>query len=158
MSVSTTPPQNNANAALWFAQAANLGLVGLQLLFILPAVAQKGSFDWAIWHVDALGLTFGVAWPLAMAVALSRRPNGSTAAAAPRFAALAAFLGLALAGMAYSRDLLQLLIAWEVSLLAFRLMLTPSLSASSSRALAVAMHAPGLVLLVLALMPGATFP
>ena len=153
MSVSNTPPRSRANAALRLAQAANLALVGLQLLLVLPAVAQKGSFDWAIWHIDALGLTFGVAWPLTLAVALSRRSD----AAAPRFALLAALVGLALAGMAYSRDLLQLLIAGEVALLALRLILASSLDASAGRALAIAMHAPGLVLLVLALVPGAVF-
>src|SRR4051812_45110773 len=107
MSVGNAPLQRGAKATVWLAPAANLVLVALQLLLVLPAVAQRGSFDWAIWHVDALGLTFGVAWPLVLAVALSQRRES----ASPRVTSLALVLALALIGMAYSRDLLQLLVA-----------------------------------------------
>src|SRR5438270_6842767 len=97
--------------------AFDVGLALLQLLFFAPTVWGGRALDLAsvtggraLFRVDGLGLAFGVAWTLGMALLLAgsapeeRVPGG-----------LAALMTVGLLSVAYAREPLVFYLGWEVA-------------------------------------------
>ena len=146
-----------------------LALAALQLFFFAPLVSGGAAADFPAWHtfieapyrVDALSLTFGVAWALGSAlVAMGLTTFGRDTSAWRRQGGntwlFLCVLCLALVHMAYARSLLWLYGGWEVAGIAMWLALTPLVSGRRAW-LILAIHLPGWALWTIALFYEAVF-
>src|SRR3954468_2819186 len=127
----------SAPRLMWLPPALNLALAALQILYLGPVLAA-----------DALSLALGVTWSLAIAIAWPSLSPGNR-----RLGAGYLLMSTGPLLMAYSRDLLLLYLGWEVVGLGLWLALTSAeTNRSGRRALALALHVPGWLLLVVALL------
>jgi hypothetical protein len=121
-------------------------IIAAQLLFFAPDVAAGRSIDAGIYRVDGLGLVFGTAWCLGVALTAWSLGSG------PTLSQLA--LGLMTVGalnMAYAREPFLLVIAWELMGIGLWLLVRLR-SGQGVRWLAAALHLPAIPLLVAVLL------
>src|SRR5947208_2054453 len=149
-------PRMAFSPLLWLLACFNLLLAALQVpLFV--AVAGGHAIDWTFFRADALNVAFAVAWTLALGLALPALA-GSGTRLSPRLAAYLCLFSLGLLGMAYAREPLVFLIAWEIAGLALWLSLRKMTWPGSVLRRALCIHLPGLLLLLALLVgPGIAF-
>jgi hypothetical protein len=123
--------------------AAGLALAALQLVLFVPILLEGSVLDLPpLYRVDSLTVTFGVLWSLSAAFAAGALLRTGWAHGRRAAGAISLML-LGLLQAAYSRDMLQLLVGWEVAGLALWTALRPG----GGGWLAIALHSPGLVTL-----------
>ena len=154
--------EGQADRALWPVALLSLALTLLQLLLFLPALLAGNSPGWApgapalalvpFYRADALALAFGVVWSLSFALPAVTRGSSARQIAAPLLLILVGGLAAAYAG-----NLTAFWLGWEVAGLGLWLALSPT-SPHERRRLGLTLHAPGWILLVLAVLPGSAFP
>jgi hypothetical protein len=126
----------------------NLALAAAQLALFLPDVIAGRAADTAVYRVDGLGLVFGVAWCIAAALTAVGLP-GREFRGWP--ALTICLMTVAALNMAYAREPLRLLVAWELMGLSVWL-LARLLSGRGLRWLAAALHLPGWAILAAILL------
>ncbi|MEO8286725.1 MAG: hypothetical protein ABI670_09850 [Chloroflexota bacterium] len=131
----------------------NLLLAGLQLFVFAPLVGGGRSLDVSLWpgdllfRADALNVAFGVAWTLTLALGLPvfAGPHNPVSM---KQAGLFGLTSIGLLVMAYARQPLLFLLGWEVVGLSLWLLLQSVGWPGNLRRAAVAIHLPGLLLLL----------
>jgi hypothetical protein len=132
--------------------AFNLLLAALQLLFLVPVVSGGRSLDLYLFRADALNLAFGASVALALGIGAA-----ILASLRPRQAACLILFSLSALALAYARDPLAFILAWELAGLALWLPLLDMPHRAGIPLVAVYIHLPGLLLL-LAILFGPTPP
>src|SRR5215213_4199902 len=107
-------PRTAFSPLLWLPACFNLLLAALQVFLLVAVVGGGRSVDSTFFRVDALNVTFGVAWTLALGLGLSSALPVAGIRPSPRLVAYLCLFFLALLALAYAREPILFVIAWEI--------------------------------------------
>jgi hypothetical protein len=127
--------------------AFDLLLAALQLILLIPIVSGGRSLDFYLFRADALNLAFGAVLTLSLGIGISMLSSLSRL-----HAACLVLFSLSALALAYAREPLVFVVAWELAGLALWLPMLDADRRENVLRAALCTHLPGLLLLLAILL------